>query len=178
MLIEAFSYVQFVRCPLYVGYYLLYVLTWELNRYGRTTKTDDGRRWRRRHTLNLSISIRRGYPRPMRMHREERKFPSSPVTAKITSGPQLHFGWGHGQPGNCLSYLKILARYLKFHFWLDSSCYEKRLFSELRTSRRNPYLKAVDYVIHRKLRDSRKTTWFTENYVIHVKLRDSLNTRL
>ena len=22
-------------CPLYVGYYLLYVLTWELNRYGR-----------------------------------------------------------------------------------------------------------------------------------------------
>ncbi len=33
--------------------------------------------------------------------------------------------------------------------------------------RRSPYLKAVDYVIHRKLRDSRKTTCFTENYVIH-----------
>ncbi len=31
-------------CPLYVSYYLLYVLyvlTWELNRYGRTTTTDD-----------------------------------------------------------------------------------------------------------------------------------------
>ena len=29
-------------CPLYVSYYLLYVLyvlTWELNRYGRTTTT-------------------------------------------------------------------------------------------------------------------------------------------
>ena len=32
-------------CPLYVGYYLLYVLTWELNRYG---DDDDG------HTLNHS----------------------------------------------------------------------------------------------------------------------------
>ena len=30
-----------------------------------------------------------------------------------------------------------------------------RLFSELRTLSRNPYLKAVDYVIHVKLRDSR-----------------------
>jgi hypothetical protein len=26
-------------CPLYVGYYILYVLTWELNRYERTTTT-------------------------------------------------------------------------------------------------------------------------------------------
>ena len=34
-------------------------------------------------------------------------------------------------------------------------------------TRRNPYLKAVDYVIHRKLRDSRKTTGLMENYVIH-----------
>ena len=33
-------------CPLYVGYYLLYALTWELNRYER-------RRRRLRHTLNL-----------------------------------------------------------------------------------------------------------------------------
>ena len=37
--------------------------------------------------------------------------------------------------------------------------------------RKNPYLKAVDYminyVIHGKLRDSRKTMWFTENYAIH-----------
>jgi len=48
-----------------------------------------------------------------------------------------------------------------FHFWLDCFCYEKRLFSELRTWRRNPDLKAVDYVIHIKLRDSRKTMWFT-----------------
>jgi len=56
-----------------------------------------------------------------------------------------------------------------FHFWLDSTiCYEKRLFSELRTLHRNPYLKAVDYVIHGKLHDSWKTTWFMENYVIHV----------
>ena len=39
--------------------------------------------------------------------------------------------------------------------------------------RRNPYLKAVDYVSHGKLRDSQKTMWFTENYVIHRKLRDS-----
>ena len=100
--------------------------------------------------------------------REERKFPSSPATAKITKvGLQLYFGWAHAHPGNRLSNLIILARYL-FHFWLDSSCYEKRLFSELRTSRRNPHLKTVDYVIHGKLRDSRKTTWFTENYVIHA----------
>ncbi len=28
-------------------------------------------------------------------------------------------------------------------------------------------MKAVDYVIHRKLRDSRKTTGLMENYVIH-----------
>ena len=36
--------------PLYVSYYLHYVLTWELNRYGRRTTTtdDDG------HTLNHS----------------------------------------------------------------------------------------------------------------------------
>ena len=33
-----------------------------------------------------------------------------------------------------------------------------RLFSELQTSHRNPYLKAVDDVIHVQLRDSRKTT--------------------
>jgi hypothetical protein len=26
-------------CPLYVGYYLLYVLTWELNSYGRHRRT-------------------------------------------------------------------------------------------------------------------------------------------
>ena len=43
-------------CPLYVSYYLLYVLTWELNRYGRTTTTttttDDDDDGRRRHTLN------------------------------------------------------------------------------------------------------------------------------
>jgi hypothetical protein len=39
--------------------------------------------------------------------------------------------------------------------------------------RRNPYLKAVDYVADGKLRDSQKTTWFTENYMIHWKLRDS-----
>jgi hypothetical protein len=32
---------------------------------------------------------------------------------------------------------------------------------------RNPYLKAVDYVIHGKQLDSQKTTRFTENYVIH-----------
>ena len=50
-------------CPLYVSYYLLYVLTWELNRYGRrrwttTTDDDDGRQ---RHTLNLSrVSLYRG----------------------------------------------------------------------------------------------------------------------
>jgi hypothetical protein len=68
---------------------------------------------------------------------------------------------GSRAPRKSLTFMYILARYLKFHFWLDSSCYEKRLFSELRTSRRNPYLKAVDYVIHGKLRDSRKTTWFT-----------------
>jgi hypothetical protein len=56
--------------------------------------------------------------------------------------------------------------------------------------RRNPYLISVDNVIHGKLRDSRKTTWFTENYVIHrapvettqesyflcEKLRDSQKT--
>ncbi len=49
--------------------------------------------------------------------REERKFPSSPATAKITKvGLQLHFGWAHAHPGDCLSNLKILARYLKFHF--------------------------------------------------------------
>jgi hypothetical protein len=48
---------------------------------------------------------------------EERKFPSSPATAKITKvGIQLHFGWAHAHPGNRLSNLKILARYLKFHF--------------------------------------------------------------
>ncbi len=47
-------------------------------------------------------------------------------------------------------------------------CYKKRLFSEVRTLRRNPYLKAVDYVIHGKLHDSWKTTWFMKNYVIHV----------
>ena len=34
--------------------------------------------------------------------------------------------------------------------------------------RRNPYWKAVDYVNHGKRRESRKTTWITENYVIHV----------
>ncbi len=91
------------------------------------------------------------------------------LTAKITIvGLQLHFGWAHAHPGNRISYLKILARYLKFHFWLDSSCYEKRLFSELRTSHMNPYLKAVGCVIHGKLRVSRKTTWFTQNYVIHA----------
>ena len=28
-------------CPLYVGYYLLYVLTWELNRYRRRRRRDD-----------------------------------------------------------------------------------------------------------------------------------------
>ena len=44
---------------------------------------------------------------------EERKFPSSPATAKITKvGLQLHFGWAHAHPGNRLSNLKILARYL------------------------------------------------------------------
>ena len=44
---------------------------------------------------------------------EERKFPSSPATAKITKvGIQLHFGWAHAHPGNCLSNLKILARYI------------------------------------------------------------------
>jgi len=48
---------------------------------------------------------------------EERKFPSSPATAKITKvGIQLHFGWAHAHPGNRLSNLKTLARYLKFHF--------------------------------------------------------------
>jgi hypothetical protein len=36
-------------CPLYVSYYLLYVLTWELNRYGRRRRTTTTRR----HTLNL-----------------------------------------------------------------------------------------------------------------------------
>ena len=46
-------------------------------------------------------------------------------------------------------------------------------FYELRSKSpgKNPYLKAVDYVInyviHGKLSDSRKTTWLTENYVIH-----------
>ena len=45
--------------------------------------------------------------------REGRKFPSSPATAKITKvGLQLHFGWAHAHPGNRLSNLKILARYL------------------------------------------------------------------
>ena len=43
----------------------------------------------------------------------EWKFPSSPATAKITKvGLQLHFGWAHAHPGNRLSNLKILARYL------------------------------------------------------------------
>jgi hypothetical protein len=35
---------------------------------------------------------------------EERKFPSSPATAKITKvGLQLHFGWAHAHPGNRLT---------------------------------------------------------------------------
>ena len=37
--------------------------------------------------------------------------------------------------------------------------------------RKNPYLKAVNYVInyviHGKLHDSQKTMWLTKNYVIH-----------
>ncbi len=38
--------------------------------------------------------------------REERKFPSSPSTAKITKvGLQLHFGWAHAHPGNRISNL-------------------------------------------------------------------------
>ena len=54
------------------------------------------------------------------------------------------------------------------NFWNDSfySTRNKFLVSS-KLPRRNPNLKAVDYVIHGKLRDSQKTTWFTENYVIH-----------
>jgi hypothetical protein len=51
--------------------------------------------------------------------REERKFPSSPATAaKITKVGhiQLYFGWAHTHPGNRLSNLKILARYLFIPF--------------------------------------------------------------
>ncbi len=36
-------------------------------------------------------------------------------------------------------------------------CDKKIVEFKLRTKRRNPYLKAVDYVIHGKLRDSWKT---------------------
>ncbi len=51
---------------------------------------------------------------------------------------------------------------LQFYYQLVVLPHRKsRLFSELRTSRRNPYSKPVYYVIHVKLRDSRKTTWFT-----------------
>jgi hypothetical protein len=98
-------------------------------------------------------------------------------------GLQLHFGWATVHPGNCLSNINP-GEVLKIPFFTGLFRYEKRLFSELRTSHRNPNLKAVDYVIHRKLHDSRKTTWFTEkitwfteNYVIHGKLlRDSRKT--
>ncbi len=46
--------------------------------------------------------------------REGRKYPSSPATAIFFTkvGLQLHFGWAHAHPGNRLSNLKILARYL------------------------------------------------------------------
>jgi len=81
------------------------------------------------------------------------------------ASPGLDYDVAFAKRGAEISFFPqpLIARYL-FHFWLDSICYEKRLFSELRTIRRNHYLKAVDYVIHGKLRDSWKTTWwFMEN---------------
>jgi hypothetical protein len=42
---------------------------------------------------------------------EERKFPSSPATAKITKvGLQLHFGWAHVHPGNRLTGIRLWAQ--------------------------------------------------------------------
>jgi hypothetical protein len=66
--------------------------------------------------------------------------------AEISFFPQplKHFADGISHTHEIAYVIKNPARNLKFLFWLDSFCYEKRLFSELCTSRRNPYLKAVD----------------------------------
>jgi hypothetical protein len=42
-------------CPLYVSYYLLYVLTWELNRYGRTTTTTTTTHFKSFHCIDVMV---------------------------------------------------------------------------------------------------------------------------
>ncbi len=84
------------------------------------------------------------------------------------------FKWAQSHPWNCLCNLKILSRYYNSNFWNKSFYITRNDFLvSSKPPRRNPYLKAVDYMIHGKLRDSRKTTWFTEDYVILVKLGDT-----
>jgi hypothetical protein len=58
-----------------------------------------------------------------------------------------------------VGYLKILARYLKIPiFEMTLSITRNNFLVSSEPLRMNPYLKAVDYVIHGKLRDSWKTT--------------------
>ena len=80
------------------------------------------------------------------------------------------FQMGSVAPWHRLCNWKILARYLKIPiFEMTLSITQNNLLVSSKPLCRNPYLKAVHYVI----RDSRRTTWLKENYVTQGKLRDS-----
>ncbi len=100
---------------------------------------------------------------------EGRKFPSFPSHC-------LNYSNGPPVASNGLSCTHEIAYVTKISFrgtynsifWNDSFYITRNDYLvSSEPPRRNPYLKAVDYVIHGKLRDSWKTTWLTENYVIH-----------
>ena len=88
---------------------------------------------------------------------------------------------GSVTPWNHLCNFKILVRYLKIPiFKVTLSNTRKDFLVSSKPPCKNLYLKAVDYainyMIHGKIRDSRKTTWLMENYVTHGKLRASWKT--
>ena len=106
--------------------------------------------------------------------------------SRVTLCEQLWYVISHSKcciwqvaPWNRLCDLKILARYLKNpNFVMILSNTKKDFLVSSKPPHKNIYLKAVNYVInymiHGKLRNSRKTTLLTENYVIHGACVESM----
>ncbi len=92
--------------------------------------------------------------------------------------PPVAFQMGSVAPWNCLCNLKIRARCIIPNVRNNSFYYERRLFFTRNNffvssepPCRNPYLKAVEFMIHEKLGESLKTRWIMKNLIFYVGIK-------